>query len=121
MKMKLADETIAMLPLNPTGMKGALIIRSPVIVGALREYFELLWLRGLPVGIVEPVGTEGPSEVQRRILQLMLAGHKDATIAPLVGLGVDGVRRRVDDMKEMLNVPGRFALAAAAQRNGWIQ
>ena len=42
MKMKLADQTTAMLPLTPTGTAGALVIRAPVIIGALREYFELL-------------------------------------------------------------------------------
>ncbi|GAA4053681.1 hypothetical protein [Actinomadura miaoliensis] len=46
MKMKLADEAIALLPLTPTGMTGALLIRSSVIVGALREYFEPLGTRG---------------------------------------------------------------------------
>src|SRR5262249_16390843 len=43
MKMKLADDTVAMLPLTPTGMSGALLIRSPVITAALKQYFELLW------------------------------------------------------------------------------
>jgi hypothetical protein len=43
MKMKLADHTTAMLPLTPTGTAGALVVRAPVIIAALREYFELLW------------------------------------------------------------------------------
>jgi hypothetical protein len=49
MKMKLADHTTAMLPLTPTGTAGALVIRAPVIIGALREYFELLWDRATPL------------------------------------------------------------------------
>jgi hypothetical protein len=40
MKMKLADTSTAMLPLTPNGTAGALIIRAPVILAALREYFE---------------------------------------------------------------------------------
>jgi len=47
MKMKLADRTTAMLPLTPgrVGTAGALVIRAPVIITALREYFEMLWER----------------------------------------------------------------------------
>jgi hypothetical protein len=45
MKMKLADQTTALLPLTPTGTAGALVVRAPVIIAALREYFELLWER----------------------------------------------------------------------------
>ncbi len=47
MKMKLADRTTAMLPLTPgrAGTAGALVIRAPVIITALREYFEMLWER----------------------------------------------------------------------------
>ncbi len=37
MKMKLADYTTAMLPLTATGMAGALVVRAPVIAGALRS------------------------------------------------------------------------------------
>ena len=49
MKMKLADHTTAMLPLTPAGTAGALVIRAPVIIAALREYFEMLWDRATPL------------------------------------------------------------------------
>src|ERR1022692_3932718 len=49
MKMKLADHTTAMLPLTPTGTAGALVIRAPVIIAALREYFEMLRERATPL------------------------------------------------------------------------
>jgi hypothetical protein len=49
MKMKLADHTTAMLPLTPAGTAGALVVRAPVIIAALREYFELLWERATPL------------------------------------------------------------------------
>jgi len=41
MKLKLADQATALLPLAPAGT-AALVIRAPVILAALREYFELL-------------------------------------------------------------------------------
>ena len=49
MKMKLADQMTAMLPLTPR-TAGALVIRAPVIIAALREYFEMLWDRAAPLG-----------------------------------------------------------------------
>jgi hypothetical protein len=49
MKMKLADRTTALLPLTPAGTAGAVVIRAPVIITALREYFEMLWERATPV------------------------------------------------------------------------
>jgi hypothetical protein len=55
MKMKLADQTTAMLPLTPSGAAGALVIRAPVIVAALREYFEMLWDRATPLKPQRPV------------------------------------------------------------------
>jgi hypothetical protein len=49
MKMKLADHTTAMLPLTPAGTAGARVVRAPVIIAALREYFGLLWERATPL------------------------------------------------------------------------
>src|ERR1017187_8100033 len=49
MKMKLADQTTAMLPLTPSGTAGALLIKAPVIITALREYFEMCWERATPL------------------------------------------------------------------------
>src|ERR1700737_1832350 len=54
MKLKLIDDTAAMLPLTPTGIGGALIVRSSVIIAAIREYFEMLWERASPISGNEP-------------------------------------------------------------------
>ncbi|WP_033323298.1 hypothetical protein [Actinomadura atramentaria] len=68
MKMKLADESIALLPLTMTGLTGALLVRSPVVVGALREYFEMLWERAVPFGASQP--DDPLNSTQRKILNL---------------------------------------------------
>ena len=62
MKMKLADHTTAMLPLTPTGTAGALVIRAPVIIAALREYFEMLWERATPLTPQRPGATGRPAD-----------------------------------------------------------
>jgi hypothetical protein len=62
MKMKLADHTTAMLPLTPAGTAGALVIRAPVIIAALREYFEMLWDRATPLRPERGRGSGGAAD-----------------------------------------------------------
>ena len=121
MKMKLADHTTALLPLTPPGTAGALVIRAPVIVAALREYFELLWDRATPL---RPERSPAPGSrltaTQQAVLELMAQGLNDAAIARRAGLSTTTVRRHVAAILHRLDVTSRFAAGAAAQRNGWI-
>jgi DNA-binding CsgD family transcriptional regulator len=118
MKMKLADETVAMLPLTPTGMEGALVLRSPVIVRALRQFFEMLWERATPIGATE---AEELSESKRMVLELLGAGLQDETVARRMGISVNTVRRHITELKEQLDAGTRFAMGTAALRRGWIK
>ncbi|MFI0350947.1 LuxR C-terminal-related transcriptional regulator [Actinomadura sp. 9N407] len=118
MKMKLADETVALLPLMPTGVSGALLVRSPLIVGALRQYFELLWERAVPIGAAE---AEPPlSTTQRTILKLLAQDMTDERIARQLGKNVTSVRRHVSEIRKELGAVSRFAAGAAAARRGWL-
>src|SRR5438445_8636936 len=82
MKMKLADHTTAMLPLTPTGTAGALVIRAPVIIAALREYFELLWDRATPLTGFHPGAPAAElTRIQQMVLELMAEGLHDEAIA----------------------------------------
>lgn len=118
MKMKLADDTVAMLPLTPTGMEGALVLRSPVIVRALRQYFEMLWAKATPIGAAE---AEGLSDSKRKVLELLAAGLQDEAIARRMGVSVNTVRRQITEIRGELDVGTRFAMGAAALRQGWIK
>jgi hypothetical protein len=86
MKMKLADQTTAMLPLTPTGTAGALVIRAPVIIAALREYFEMLWERATPL---KPQRTAASPDrltpAQQAVLEMMAEGLNDGAIARRAG------------------------------------
>jgi DNA-binding CsgD family transcriptional regulator len=120
MKMKLADRTTAMLPLTPAGT-AALLIKTPVIIGALRDYFEMLWDRATPLRA--PAGAPGgdrPTAAQQRVLELMAEGLPDAAIARRAGISVTTVRRHITAIMDRLDVSSRFAAGAAAQRRGWI-
>jgi DNA-binding NarL/FixJ family response regulator len=121
MKMKLADHTTAMLPLTPAGTGGALVIHAPVIIAALRDYFELLWQQATPV-TPSRTGAHGdqPTPMQRAILAMMAEGLNDDAIALRTGRSVTTVRRHITTLLARLNVTSRFAAGAAAQRRGWI-
>ncbi|MEO3827351.1 LuxR C-terminal-related transcriptional regulator [Actinomadura sp. B10D3] len=118
MKMKLADEAVALLPLTPTGMSGALLVRSPVIVGALREYFEMLWERAVPYGNPDPQAPITP--IQANILRLLTQGLTDEVIGRRLNLSKNTVQRHFTALREALGAETRFAAGAAAVRRGWI-
>jgi DNA-binding NarL/FixJ family response regulator len=121
MKMKLAGQTTAMLPLTATGTAGALVIRAPVIISALRGYFELLWERATPLKGQRPAGRPGRlTRAQQQILELMAEGLHDDAIARRAGISTTTVRRHITAIIKRLNVSSRFAAGAAAQRRGWI-
>ncbi len=121
MKMKLADRATAMLPLTPTGTAGALVIRAPVIIAALREYFELLWDRATPLRAQRPVpSAERLTPAQQAVLEMMAEGLHDDAIARRAGLSTTTVRRHIAAIMTRLNVTSRFAAGAAAQRRGWV-
>ena len=121
MKMKLADETTALLPLTPAGTSGALVIRAPVIISALREYFEMLWDRATPLRPQRPAASAGRlTPAQQAVLEMMAEGLGDDAIARRAGLSTTTVRRHIAVILKRLNVSSRFAAGAAAQRRGWI-
>jgi DNA-binding CsgD family transcriptional regulator len=126
MKMKLADHTTAMLPLTPAGTAGALVVRAPVIIAALRDYFELLWERATPLGpsrVRRPESRApggGLTPTQQTVLRLMAEGHHDDGIASRAGISTTSVRRHIKAIMDKLGVNSRFAAGAAAQRRGWI-
>ena len=121
MKMKLADHTTAMLPLTPAGTAGALVIRAPVIITALREYFEMLWERATPLAARRPKPAAGRlPPAQQTVLELMAEGLHDDAIARRAGLSTTTVRRHITALMNRLNVTSRFAAGAAAQRRGWL-
>lgn len=119
MSMRLADEAIGLIPLAERGSAGVLLIQSSVIVGALREYFELLWERANPYGAPEPA--DGPLlPIQMQILQLLVQGAPDKAIADQVGVSVTTVGRHVNAIRAALGVRTRFAVGAEAVRQGLI-
>lgn len=116
MKMVLVDDRAALLPLDPTGMSGAVLMHAPVIVAAMRSYFELVWGRATPLGT--RVSKLTPDQDQ--VLRLVITGMTDVAIARHLGVSERTVRRHVGVLLERLQADNRVALAAVAVREGWV-
>jgi DNA-binding CsgD family transcriptional regulator len=121
MTMKLADQTVALLPLTPSGTSAALQIRAPVVTAALGQYFEMLWEKATPISAKRPAAAaERLPVAQQMVLALMAEGLHDDVIARRAKLSVTTVRRHITAIMKRLDVTSRFAAGAAAQRRGWI-
>jgi DNA-binding CsgD family transcriptional regulator len=118
MKMVLVDDRAALLPLDPTGVEGAVLVRSPVIVAALRMFFELLWSRATGLG---PGADPRLSPLHSTVLRLMAGGLTDAAIGRQLGTSERTVRRHISTILERMNVDNRITAAAVAVREGWIE
>ncbi len=130
LKLKIVDDTAALVPLTDTGVSTAMLVRSPTLIRVLRNYFELLWERATPIQVTagrtsarQVSETAGPviSQRQVRILRLMVLGLKDEAIARRTDASLRTVRREISAIMDILMVSTRFAAGAAARRLGLIE
>ncbi|MER6808137.1 hypothetical protein ABT299_02550 [Spirillospora sp. NPDC000708] len=119
MRMKIADEVVALIPVMLSVSASALLIRSSVIVGALREYFELLWERAIPFA-VPGRNTGDLTQEQLRILQLLVQDLSDEAVSDQVGTSLSTVRRRVSEIRASLGAENRFQVGVEAVRRGLV-
>ncbi|MFA1546160.1 helix-turn-helix transcriptional regulator [Actinomadura chokoriensis] len=119
MSLGLADEGVALLPLTSSETAGVLLVQSSVIVGALWEYFDLLWERAIPFGGGGIAENDLP-EIQIRILRLQVQGLADETIAERVELSLTTVRRHIKALRENLGIKTRFQLGVVAVQKGLV-
>lgn len=126
-RMIIVDDHLAVVALVPSGVAGALLVRSAVLVAALAQYYDHLWAAATPVVLPgsKPVSRArllakalGASE--REVLALLVHGLKDEAIARHLNVSVRTVRRHVSTVLDFLDVPTRFAAGAAAQRLGLL-
>ncbi|MBM0226441.1 MULTISPECIES: LuxR family transcriptional regulator [Micromonospora] len=110
---------VALVGLGSTAGE-ALLVRTPAVVEALVDYFELLWRRAVPLEPPASVPPGGPSSDQLRVLRLAAAGLKDEAIARSLGRSTRWVRRHMESLEERLGATNRLTLGIAAARNGLV-
>jgi DNA-binding CsgD family transcriptional regulator len=120
MKMVIADRHSALVPLDPSGMEGALLVRAPTMVAALRMLFELVWAQAVPLGEQPPGVRNGLTPTQAKVLDLLATGMTDGAIARYLEVSERTVRRHVSALLEALQADNRVAAVYAATRLGWL-
>lgn len=95
-----------------------LVVRTPVLVAAFRELFDLLWARA--ASLPRRSGENGAEDERAKILQLLAVGGKDETVARQLGISLRTVRRRVAELMEELGASTRFQAGMEAARRGLV-
>ena len=93
-----------------------LIVRSPVLVAALRELFERVWTHAVAVSHAD---VDTANDERKRLIELLSFGQKDEYVARHLGVSLRTVRRRVADLLTELGAATRFQAGMEAVRRGW--
>lgn len=120
MRMVVADRHSALVPLGATSADGALLIRTPNLVAALRVLFDLVWAQSVPLADTEAESGTGLTPTQAKVLRLLATGMTDGAIARHLGSSERTVRRHVAGLLEALQADNRVAAVYAASRRGWL-
>ncbi|MFI6081379.1 DNA-binding response regulator [Streptomyces sp. NPDC051217] len=145
-KMVLVDRTTAALPLDfDLHFNGVLLIRDPVVVGALVRIHQHWWDSGEDVRLTadppggshrDPATGAAPADAEtirgagpeagvlphqlRPVLDAMLCGLTDEAAAARLGMSPRTYSRRVGQLLTALGTTSRFRAGAEAARRGWV-
>ncbi|MEU9303287.1 helix-turn-helix domain-containing protein [Streptomyces sp. NPDC048269] len=131
MKLVLADADLGLVPLavTPDGEPGAVLLHRSGLLDALDALFETVWRTARPFELsgsggeaetAVELGAEGPTDLDRKILALLLAGLTDPTAAAQLGLSPRTLHRRLRHLMDMAGVRTRMQLGGHAIRHGWV-
>lgn len=121
MKMLIADQKVAVIPVNfqATQLHSIILVHPSPLLQALITSFEYLWERAIPLD-GNPPGNTGPSEPDREMLTMLAAGMKDRAVARTLGITERSVTRRVTHLLATLSAQTRFQAALQAAKRGWL-
>lgn len=97
---------------------GSILVRAPALVALVTDLFEQHWERGAPLRSAAANG--GVHEERLEILEGLMLGAKDETIARQLGVSLRTVRRRVADLMDELGAATRFQAGMEAVRRGLL-
>ncbi|MFE0592762.1 helix-turn-helix domain-containing protein [Micromonospora echinospora] len=125
MKLLLCDRQIGLVPLRPDlALETCLLVRDPVLLSALSALFESLWERAVPldVGVRQraEADPEAPSDLERALLALLVAGLTEQDIAEHLGCHIRTVRRHMNRLFTRLDAVTRFQAGYQAVLRGWL-
>ncbi|MHB8718251.1 MAG: helix-turn-helix transcriptional regulator [Candidatus Dormibacteria bacterium] len=127
-KLAVFDRSTALMPIRLNVDVTAtpyVLIQESTILAALVELFARLWDVAIPIRSWLASGDRAPtgepiSDVDRRVLAMLVAGSKDRAIAQRLGLSHATVVRHVGRLMDRLGANTRFQAGVQATRRGWI-
>ncbi|MGZ4592364.1 MAG: hypothetical protein ACXV3C_00740 [Actinomycetes bacterium] len=97
---------------------GSILVRAPALVSLVADLFERHWERAAPLR--SAAAPDGVREERMEILEGLMLGAKDETIARQLGVSLRTVRRRVADLMDELGAATRFQAGMEAVRRGLL-
>jgi sugar-specific transcriptional regulator TrmB/DNA-binding transcriptional ArsR family regulator len=131
MKLVLADAELGLVPLAvaPDGEPGAVLLHRNGLLAALEALFESAWQQAYPLDLsigggnsearVVELEPEGPTELDRRILALLISGLTDQAVATQLNLSLRTLQRRLRYLMDLAGVDTRMQLGWRAARQDW--
>jgi DNA-binding NarL/FixJ family response regulator len=105
-------------------MAGAIVLQSSSLLDMLVLAFEDHWRRATSLPLADIAGEQAEevevTQLDRTMLSLLAAGHKDEAVARQLRITVRTVRRHLHDLADRHGCQSRFQLALEASRRGWI-
>ncbi|MFI7501489.1 LuxR C-terminal-related transcriptional regulator [Streptomyces sp. NPDC049687] len=118
----ICDQEVAFIPVSPERSNAALQIRDPAVVRFLARWFENAWSRSLAVDPVRspPKSAVVMSDVRRTILQAVIAGETDDSIARRLGMSRRSVVEHVRKVSQELGSSSRAQLGYLLATSGLL-
>ncbi|MFU8874379.1 helix-turn-helix domain-containing protein [Micromonospora sp. SL4-19] len=130
-KLVLADAELGLVPLTVEsgGEPGAVLLHRSGLLSAMDALFEIVWrhahpldvsaLVGLTDGDATAVDANGPTELDRKILALLLAGLTDHVVANQLDVSLRTLQRRLRHLMDLAGVKTRMELGWYAAHHNW--
>lgn len=127
-KLIIADAALALVPLTATteGEPGAVLLHRTGLLAAMDALFEAVWRCAHPLTLSadgplsEDSDADGPTDLDRQILTLLLAGLTDPVVASQLGLSLRTLQRRLRHLMDLAGAASRMQLGWYAAREGWV-
>lgn len=123
-KLAIADETLALVPLSWTmeAQDSAILVHPSGMLHALMALFDSVWAQATPFA-VDDAGEVAEAELgpdDRQLLSLLVAGYTDEAAGGRVGMSRRTVVRRVQHMMSLTGARSRLQLGWYARQRGWL-
>ncbi|MFD9307838.1 LuxR C-terminal-related transcriptional regulator [Streptomyces sp. NPDC060048] len=121
-RLIICDRKVAFMPVSDDRGTAALEVRHPAVVRFLARSFDRDWKRSIPVA--DPDSALRPSvvvsDIQRTILQAVVSGETDESIARQLGMSRRSVAEHVRKVSEHLGSGSRAQLGYLLATSGFL-